>query len=201
MNCNEAISLIHEYLDGELMEEQTECLKKHLQVCEDCAAVMEELTMTESLIKNIPIPSPSKDLSERILAALPKAEKPKKAAWFQQVRRYPALTAAAVFIVLMMTSLFNLPGNGQELVIRGNDLDQLEITGNHVVVPEGSTINGNLVIENGTVQVDGNVEGDVTVIDGSLHLASTAAISGKATQINQWIDRLWFKLYDLVKKE
>lgn len=197
MKCEEAISLIHEYLDGELNEAETKRLKQHLSVCADCKVEMDEFIFTESLIKSVPIPKASSDLSDKILSAIPKHKKSRRLSWFQMARNHPAITAAAIFLFMMLLSMFTLNDRGHELVIRGSDSYELEIRGNQVIVPEGKTINGNLVVENGTLQVDGKVEGNITVIDGSFQMASTAAVTGKVTRINQWIDRIWFAIYDL----
>ena len=203
MNCDNAISLIHEYLDGDIEEDKKETLKQHLETCSECAVLYEEFTLSESILKNVPIPQPSEDLSEQIMAKLSvnKVKKSRTSSWFQLVRRHPAITAAAIFLIMMMLSLLTLGGQGQEFAIKGDDLEQVEIRGNEVIVPEGTTVNGNLVVENGSIRVEGRVQGDVTVVDGSFQLASTAAVTGKVTHINQWIDRLWYTLFDWINND
>lgn len=111
-------------------------------------------------------------------------------------RKHPALSAAIVFMIILLGSLFSLMSDtgGQQLVVRVSDPnEQLIIEGGTVIVPEGKVVRGNLIVENGKIQIDGEVEGNLVVIDGSVQLASTAKISGEVTRINQTIDRLWFK--------
>lgn len=48
-----------------------------------------------------------------------------------------------------------------------------------VVVPEGSTVEGTLVVIGGTARIEGAVDGDVVVIGGALDLAESASVSGE----------------------
>lgn len=57
---------------------------------------------------------------------------------------------------------------------------------------------GDLVVQRGTLKVEGDVTGNLTVIDGTLNLASTAHISGQVTQVNEAIGWVWYKLGEFV---
>jgi cytoskeletal protein CcmA (bactofilin family) len=85
-----------------------------------------------------------------------------------------------------------------ELTVKGSDLSQVVIEGHTVYVPEGHTVNGDLMVKSGEVEVDGDVRGNLTIIDGSVNMASTAHISGEITRINQALGWLWFKAGELV---
>ncbi|MNO05927.1 Anti-sigma-W factor RsiW [compost metagenome] len=52
-------------------------------------------------------------------------------------------------------------------------------------------------MQNGEARVYGDVEGNVTVIDGSYYQASTAHIAGQVKSIDQTLDWIWYKVTDL----
>jgi cytoskeletal protein CcmA (bactofilin family) len=74
-------------------------------------------------------------------------------------------------------------------------MDHLVIEGNKVTIPEGEKITGDLTVVNGDVQVLGDLEGNLTVIDGNLApLASTAHIAGQVKTIDRAVDWIWYKV-------
>jgi anti-sigma factor RsiW len=195
MNCREAIPLVHEYLDGELHGAQLIDLNKHLLSCDACKLHLTQLQKTEAFLFTWPKPSVSETLTDRIMNALPQENKRSK--WLQWMRKHPALSAAVLFVLFMFASFITLWQDDTALVVKGKHLDQVVIQGDTVIVPEGQTVNGDLVVENGKIQVDGEVNGNLVVIDGSLNLASTAHIAGKVTRIDQALDWLWYKVGEM----
>ncbi|GGJ27034.1 hypothetical protein GCM10008022_39970 [Paenibacillus hunanensis] len=193
MDCKLAVSYIHEYLDGDLPDGQAAELKQHMAECAECRAVFKELEQTELLLfaVNHRKPPVSDELTDRIMQSLPKPKKP--SAWVTWLKRHPALTAAAAFFVILLGTL-PLWDEGPEMIVKGQNLDQVVIEGNTVIVPEGKTIAGNLTIEKGQARIYGDVEGNVTVIDGSVFQASTAHISGQVQTIDQAVGWLWYKI-------
>lgn len=191
MNCKEAIPMIHEYLDGDLQGSGFVELNKHLSACRECKRHFAQLEQAESLVFTMAKTKVSDGLTERIMLSLPQ---PKKKAWLQWVKRHPAASVAATFFLIMMSSFFSLWNQDTDLVVKGADLEQVIIKGDTVIVPAGRIMNGNLIVENGRLQVDGEVQGNLVVIDGSLNLASTAYISGEVTKVNQALDWLWYKV-------
>lgn len=170
-------------------------LQAHLADCSSCHTLMDEWIKTEAMIKTMPSSEPSAALAEHVMKHIP-SSMPYRRRWVERARRRPALTAAVIFLLIMMVSVFAMNQPHDELVVKGANLDQIEIQGNRVVVPEGKIVQGNLIVENGIVEVQGQVDGNVTIIDGKFQLASTASISGKVTNINQWIDRFWYTIYE-----
>ena len=65
------------------------------------------------------------------------------------------------------------------LMVKGSNLQDV-IQGDTVIVPQGHTVQGDLVVQRGTLKVEGDVTGNLIVIDGTLNLASTAHISGSS---------------------
>lgn len=202
MNCNIAIVWMHDYLDGELPQQDIRELKAHLLACPACRARFDELERTESMLSSSfhasssYTPEHSEQLSERIMAALP--QKRKQAVWFRWVRNHPAVSVAALFVFVMMSSFISMWQQDGEMVVKGDDLQHVIIEGDKVIVPAGTKYNGNLTIENGTAEVQGDVNGDVTVIDGSLQLASTAHIAGSSRTIDRALDWFWYKVTETV---
>jgi len=101
---------------------------------------------------------------------------------------------ATFFLLVMSWSLATLWEKDATLAVRGADLEDVVIEGDLVLIPEGAVVDGDLIVENGRLQVEGEIRGNVTVIDGSLNLASTARIAGQVTSINEAIDYFWFRI-------
>ncbi|WP_138227113.1 zf-HC2 domain-containing protein [Paenibacillus algicola] len=197
MNCKVAVSLMHDYLDNDLSKPQQLELKAHMVECTDCRNRLEELEKTDMLLFSLThhATGPSEDLTERIMGMLPKEKKQK--AWVTWVKRHPAITAAALFLVVMLFSTVSLWDQNNQLVVRGTELDKLVIKGQTVIIPPDQTITGDITVENGKTEVFGQVEGNLTVIDGELFQASTAYISGQVKDIDKAMDWIWYKITNL----
>jgi anti-sigma factor RsiW len=198
MNCNIALISMHDYFDGDLSRQDAAQLKAHLLSCPACRARFDQLERTEALCHNfmdlrvVREPEAAAKLSERILSGLPQPRR--RAGVPRWIRNHPAITVAAVFALVMFSSFMAMWQQEQELTVRGADLAELVIEGDTVTVPEGAHIDGDLTVENGKANVLGDVEGDVTVIGGSLYQASTAHISGQVKMIDQALDWFWYKV-------
>ena len=196
MDCKQASSLMHDYLDDELSTDQALKLKDHFQGCPSCHVQFKELEQTEMMlfatIKHSTF-SPSDGLVDRILNQIPN-ERKKQQQWVTWIKRHPALTAAAVFLFVMLVSVLSFWDTDDQLIVKGVDLDQVIIKGNTVTVPSGTTIAGNLTVENGKAEIYGEVLGNLTVIDGSYFQASTAKISGHIKSIDQALDWIWYRI-------
>mgnify|MGYP001266222891 CR=1 FL=1 len=197
MECKLAVSMMHDYLDDDLPGQQQRELKEHLLSCTDCRVKFKELEQTDMLMFSLMHHNPvaSEDLVDRIMNAIPKSKKER--GFVTWIKRHPALTAASLFLVVMLMSTVTLGNSDRQLVVRGSDLDQVVIKGDTVIVPSGKVISGNLTVENGKTQVFGEVNGNVTVIDGSLYQASTAHISGQVKSIDQAVSWIWYKVTNM----
>ncbi|MDQ0092086.1 anti-sigma factor RsiW [Paenibacillus anaericanus] len=195
MDCKQASSLMHDYLDDDSSTAQNIELKNHLQGCPSCHMQFKELEQTEMMlfatIKHSTF-SASDDLVDRILGKIPSQRKQQD--WAKWIKRHPAITAAAVFLFVMLISMVSFWDSDEQLVVKGVDLDQVIINGNTVTVPSGTTIAGNLTVENGKAEIYGEVQGNLTVIDGSYFQASTAKISGHVKSIDQALDWIWYRI-------
>ncbi|MFC3771217.1 zf-HC2 domain-containing protein [Paenibacillus sp. GCM10012303] len=196
MNCKEAILLMHDHLDGNLNGPEAAELKKHLGTCPGCRERYAKLDKAGALVSSLkPVPPPSHLTTAFIMQGLPAPAK--RIVWMKWVRRHPAASVAAIFFVVMLGSFLSMWNQNTELVVHG-DMEQLVIRGHTVVVPEGKTVQGNLIIENGQVEVNGKINGNLTVIDGNYALASTAQISGDITSVNQAAEWIWYKVNQMI---
>ncbi|GAA3409735.1 zf-HC2 domain-containing protein [Paenibacillus hodogayensis] len=192
MNCKEAILLMHDYLDGDVTGPEAAELKKHLLGCPSCQARFAKLEKSGALVSSLkPVYAPSHLSTFAIMQGLPAPAK--RSAWMKWPRRHPAATVAAVFFLVMLGSFLSMWNEDTQLVVHG-DLEQVVVKGNRVYVPEGHIVQGNLIVENGEVEVKGKINGNLIVIDGKYALASTAQISGDVKSVNQAVEWIWFKV-------
>lgn len=195
MNCKEARPLIHEYLDGDLQGSTAVRLNQHLQSCSNCRRQMKQLEQTDVFIRSMPSGKFSEDLKDRVMDAV--SITALKRSWLQWIKRHPAVSVATLFILVMLGSYVTLWNQDTDMVVKGKDLEDIVIQGDTVIVPAGYTVKGDLFVENGRIEVDGKVEGNLTVVDGNLSLASTAYISGEVTSINRALDWIWYRMSQL----
>lgn len=192
MDCKIAALWIHEYLDGDLPRDQAESLRNHFRNCPACRAHFDSLAQAEAFVRAVPAVCAPDGLGSKIMASLPKQRRP--AAWAGFVRRHPGLAAAALFVAIMLSSFVAMWNQDGQLTVSGPDLNNVVVEGTTVVVPEGKVVSGDLTIANGSVQVLGEVRGNLTVIDGKVMLASTAHIAGQVEEIDRAIDWAWYKV-------
>lgn len=193
MDCKDAILYMHDYLDGELEGGTAADLKGHITGCPGCRERFHKLEKTGAIVSSLKsVTVPDHITNAWIMQGIPAPARRK--VWMKWLRRHPAASVAAVFFLVMMGSFFSLWNNDTQLVVKGSDLEQVVIKGNTVVIPEDRTFQGNLIVENGDIRVDGKINGNLVVIDGSYALASTAQISGEITKVNQAVQWLWYQV-------
>ncbi|ELK46930.1 anti-sigma factor [Halobacillus sp. ACCC02827] len=209
MSCNkEAVLLMHQYLDGELNKEDERRLRDHLQGCEACQHHFHELKKTTTLIQNsTPVSAPPR-FTANVMANLPKEKKRK--GYLRKLQQHPILTAAAVFFLLMFSGIFTAWNQDQQVTV--SKQENLEIRDQTVIVPEGVTVDGDLVVRNGDLQIDGKINGDVTIINGDilegnpkgkvdsgLDSNNLRAYSGELTEVNQVYEWVWYHTKETVE--
>ncbi|WP_432362026.1 zf-HC2 domain-containing protein [Sporosarcina sp. UB5] len=194
--CQEqVIHLMHAYLDGDISREDEQILQKHVAACKQCRKMMDELKMSALFLKDAaPIQAPEGFVSG-VMSRLPKE---KSQAGFQRLlRRHPLVAAAALFFILMSTTLFSSYSNDQQFSFTKQP--NLVVEGETVIVPQGEVVKGDIVVKNGNLRIEGEVDGNVTVIHGSKYMASTAVVTGKSEEIDKAFDWLWYKIKSTVK--
>ena len=192
--CPENIEdYMHDYLDDDINEEHKNVLLMHIEECDECRNIFHELGKTDAFLKNNHISAPS-GFTAGVMSSLPKQTRRlnlKK--WLQ---KNPLLIAASLFIILMGSTVFSYLGEDEQFSFSENP--NLVVEGQTVIVPEGKTVKGDLVIKNGDIKVEGKVNGDVTVINGHNYLAGAGEVTGKIEEIDQLFEWIWYHIKSTV---
>ncbi|MEH7377166.1 anti-sigma factor [Neobacillus drentensis] len=191
MMCPEQIiELMHEYLDEEITPDQERILREHLQNCKECEAIFNELNKTIAFVKSVSYMQVPDDFTANVLSRLPKE---KRKIWMQRwLKNHPMLAAASLFLILMMGSVFSTWNQEREFSV--SKQKNLVVKNNTVIVPKGETVKGDVIVRNGTLEIEGEVQGDVTVINGEKYLASAGHVTGQIEEVNEVFDWIWYHI-------
>ena len=184
------VEYMHEYLDGDIPKQHEAALRDHLKQCDSCKTHMNELTNVVAFIKSAGVVSVPSQFTANVMGGLPIKSRPLKGVQ-RFLRRHPMFVAAAVFCILMSAALFSSFNQSSQFSV--TKAPGLVVEGETVTVPKGETIKSDLVVENGNLVVEGNVEGDVTVVNGQ-YMASTANVTGHVEEINESFEWLWYTM-------
>ncbi|MBM7649512.1 anti-sigma factor RsiW [Bacillus ectoiniformans] len=193
----EMIQYMHRYLDGDIEDGQLKILKAHLDSCEGCSRHFFELKKTIALVQSASHIQAPVNFTSNVLNALPKERK--KVGMERWFRHHPFMTAAALFLFLMSAGFFSMWQQEDDHFAFTKHSD-LQVEDHTVVVPKGETINGDIVVKNGDIRIEGEVEGDVTVINGEKYMASAGKVTGEIEEIDEMFGWLWFELKTGVKE-
>lgn len=189
------VSYMHAFLDGEITNEEKKIMDDHLKQCEDCRHTFEELEETVTLFQSVDGLGAPAGFVNGVTTKLPKkVVKKDPVRWFRQ---HPFMVAASLFLLLMSASLFSNFENDQQFSFTKQP--NVIVEGETVVVPAGETVVGDLVVKNGNLRVEGQVDGNVTVIRGTKYMASTAVVTGSSEEIDEMFDWLWYKMKSMAK--
>ncbi|MFL6556638.1 MAG: zf-HC2 domain-containing protein [Bacillus sp. (in: firmicutes)] len=184
------IELMHEYLDEEITPDQERILREHLQNCKECEAIFNELNKTIAFVKSVSHMQVPDDFTANVLSRLPKE---KRKIWMQRwLKNHPLLAAASLFLILMMGSVFSTWNQDREFSV--SKQKNLIVKNNTVIVPKGETVKGDVIVRNGTLEIEGEVQGDVTVINGEKYLASAGHVTGQIEEVNEVFDWIWYHI-------
>ena len=195
--CPEQIvHYIHAYLDEEISFDEEQELKKHLKECSACQELMTSMSEAVTFLESaIPIQAPT-GFVEGVMNRLPKEKS--QVSVQRWLRSHPLMAAVALFFLLMSVTVFSNFSNDQQFSVTKQP--NLIIEGETVLVPENEIVKGDIVVKNGELHVEGEVEGNVTVINGSKYMASTAVVTGNIEEIDKAFDWLWYKIKKTVKE-
>lgn len=205
MECKtQARHLMHDFLDEDITNEEETKLRKHLEVCLDCQNHFRELKRTVSLIKSVEQTSAPSDFTKKVMQKLPTEKRHVKyIRWFKM---HPVWTAATIFFVFMFGGIFSMWNQDSKLTV--SKQENLIIEGNTVIVPEDVTVEGDLVVKNGNLKIEGTVDGNVTLINGKLVddeidgeelMASVGEVNGKLETVDRIFEWIWFNIKLLFK--
>ncbi|MBU8880184.1 anti-sigma factor [Bacillus sp. FJAT-29790] len=197
MKCPvEIILYMHEYLDEEISAEHERELRAHLQNCEDCQTYFHELRKAIALVRSTShIQAPS-NFTANVMAKLPKEKR--KAGIQRWIRQHPLLTAASMFFVLMMGGFFSSWDQNREFSV--SKQPNLVVQNDTVIVPEGEIVKGDVIVKNGKLKIEGQVDGNVTVINGEKYMASAGQVTGEIKEVNAVFDWMWYHIKKTAKE-
>ncbi len=183
------IHLMDDYLDGDISPADEKELKDYLQRCSDCRKIYQELTKTIAFVQSASHVQAPPNFVEKTMASLPK--EPQRAGIKRFMRHHPLLIAAAVFMLLMSAAMMSSFSEDQQFSFTKQQ--NLVVEGETVVVPAGTTVVGDITIRNGDLRVDGELEGNATIVNGQ-YMASSGVINGEIEEIDQVFEWLWYKI-------
>lgn len=190
----EIIRFMDDYLDGDLNPEDEAVLKGYLESCSDCRKMYHELTKTIALVQSASHIQAPAGFVQKTMERLPKEKKRGSAQrWFRQ---HPFVTAAALFVLMMSAALFTNFNEDQQFAFTKQP--NLQVEGETVVVPAGMVVDGDLTIRNGDLRVEGELNGDVTIVNGQ-YMASSGVITGEIEEIDQIFEWLWYSIKETSK--
>ncbi|WP_419160685.1 zf-HC2 domain-containing protein [Rossellomorea sp. BNER] len=187
---NEIIDYMHEYLDEEISHEHEQVLKGHLQTCEECQKHFHELKRTIALVQSTSHIQAPNNFTSNVMARLPKEKK--KVGVNRWFRQHPMLSAASLFLVMMVGTLFSSWNQSEEFSFTKKP--ELVVENHTVIVPKGEVIEGDLTVKNGDIRVEGEVQGDITIINGKQYRASAGKVTGDIEEIDAAFEWLWYKI-------
>jgi anti-sigma factor RsiW len=130
------------------------------------------------------------NFTANVLSRLPKE---KRRIWMQRwMKNHPLLAAASLFFILMMGSLFSTWNQDKDFSV--SKQKNLVVRNNTVIVPKGETVIGDVIVRNGNLDIEGEVQGDVTVINGEKYLASAGHVTGQIDEVNEVFDWIWYHI-------
>jgi anti-sigma factor RsiW len=98
----------------------------------------------------------------------------------------------------MMGSLFSAWNQDREFSV--SKQKNLVVKNNTVIVPKGEVVKGDVVVRNGTLKIEGEVKGNVTVINGEKYLASAGHVTGEIDEVNEVFDWIWYYMKQTAKE-
>lgn len=191
MKCNdEIVDLMHEYLDEEIDPKNEMILREHLKDCKECETLFNEYKKTIAVVKGTSRMQAPPDFTAKVMASLPKEKK--KVGMQRWLRNHPLIAAASLFLVLMTGSVFSTWNQEREFSV--SKQDNLVVQNDTVIVPKGEVVKGDVVVRNGKLKIEGEVQGDVTVINGEQYLASAGHVTGQIEEVNAVFDWIWYHM-------
>lgn len=181
---------MHEYLDEEIDPANEMILREHLKGCKECETLFNEFKKTIAVVKGTSRMQAPPDFTAKVMASLPREKK--KVGMQRWLRNHPLIAAASLFLVLMMGSVLSTWNQEREFSV--SKQENLVVQNDTVIVPEGEVVKGDVIVRNGKLKIEGEVQGDVTVINGEKYLASAGHVTGQIEEVNEVFDWIWYHM-------
>jgi anti-sigma factor RsiW len=189
LKCPEEImEIMNDFFDDDLEEGKEQKLREHLRGCHECQTIFNELKKTIAFVRSTSTVKAPDHFTERIMASLPKEKK--KVSLQRWLTNHPFISAASLFMVLMMGSFLSTWSENREFSV--SKQSNLVVKNHTVIVPKGQVVKGDVVVQNGKLKIEGEVEGNVTVINGEKYLASAGHVTGSIEEVNEVYDWIWY---------
>jgi anti-sigma factor RsiW len=176
---------MHQYLDEELTRAELEEFEAHLAACPECQSELKamggailQLTQADWL------KAPNR-FTENLMDQLNSMHPPKRN-WRVPIMKYTGV-AAAVLLVFGLGISMTAPS---KFALQADNTQGLVVADNKVIVPAGTEYNGDLVIQNGDIEVRGKVNGNVTALNGRVYRMAGADISGETAEVDQAVEKV-----------
>lgn len=191
MKCpEEMIGLMHEYLDEHISQEKENILRNHLQTCLGCQSYFHKLKKTIALVQSTSHVQAPHDFTTKVMQSLPKE---KKTIGFQRwLKEHPFITAASLFVLFMTGSLFSYWSENQQFSV--SKQPNLVVENHTVIVPKGEVVNGDIIVRNGKIEIEGTVQGNITIINGEKYMASAGQVTGDIEEVDEIFEWLWYQI-------
>lgn len=181
---------MHEYFDEEISPDNEKKLTDHLNSCSECFAYFQQLKKAVTFIQGSSQIQAPVNFAANVMAKLPPVRR--KVGFQSWMKLHPLMTAASVFLVLMTGSLVSSWQNDHKFSVTNQS--NLVVQNHKVIVPEGKVVKGDVIVRNGELRIEGEVQGDVTVINGDHYLASAGHVTGEIEEVNKVFDWLWYQM-------
>ncbi|MBT2759584.1 anti-sigma factor family protein [Mesobacillus foraminis] len=191
MSCSEKyVDYMHDFLDEDITEEHEQELREHLHSCSACEEHFRELKKAIAFVQSTAHIKAPDNFTAKIMDNLPKEKrKVELKRWF---KNHPFLAAASLFLVLMAGSILSTWNQEQQFSV--SKQPNLVVENDTVIVPEGEVVKGDIVVRNGKIKIEGEVQGDVTVINGEKYMASAARVTGEISEVNEIFEWIWYHI-------
>jgi anti-sigma factor RsiW len=201
MSCSsEFVQLLHKYMDHELSSDEEIKVKDHLHTCESCYQHFHELEKAVALVQSTSHIEAPKDFTQAVMNSLPKEKR--TASWSRLLKGHPLLAAASLFVLLMTGSLFSAWNEDQNFSV--SKQSNLVVENSKVTVPKGEVVKGDVIVKNGSIMIEGKIEGDVTVINGEVtvingenYMAAAGQVTGEIEEVDEMFEWLWYHIKSL----
>ena len=197
MSCpTEFIQLMHKFLDEEITGTEKAKLREHINKCDSCNQHFQELKKSIAIVQSTShIQAPGEDFTMKVMQNLPKEHKTVSVKrWFTH---HPILTAASLFLLLMTGSLFSVWNDNNEFSV--SKQPNLVINNDTVIVPEGKVVEGDVTVRNGSIIIEGEIRGNVTVVNGEKYMASAGNVTGEIRVVDEMFEWLWYNIKQISK--
>lgn len=200
MKCEQRYEeLIQAFIDGEASEEEKKQLDVHLANCPSCRQHFDELKKVIAFVQSSSHIEAPTGFAERVMGRLPERKQASK--WKQWTKKHPILIAVAVFFLLMSASIASLwSTEDEQVVVTGSGQVVIDQESGKVIVPEGEIIEGDLVVRNGSLQIEGEIRGNVLLVNSEPYYASAGHVSGDIDEVNQVLEWVWYHVKGFFKE-